>query len=115
MSISLKGKYICFTGKLDDFTRADLEEMAREYGFTFMSTVTRTTDILVKGDKPGKTKVDKAFRLGIREMSGQDFITLLMADEDVGLPEPKAPKVVDEKAIEARLGFYRESEDAGIF
>jgi DNA ligase (NAD+) len=113
MSSPLKGKYICFTGKLDDFTRADLEEMAEEYGFTFMNSVTKSTDILVKGEKPGKTKVDKAFNQGVRIISAEDFLHLLMANDDLGLPEPKVKETKTQK--KERLGYYEQHEQAGIF
>ena len=113
MSSPLKGKYICFTGEIDEFTRADLEAMAEEYGFTFMTTVNKTTNILVKGARPGKTKVDKAFQLGIREMSADDFLMLLEANDDLNLPEPKVKESKAQKA--ERLGYYEQHEQAGIF
>lgn len=113
MSESLKGKYIAFTGKLQDFTRADLENMGKEYGFTFMSRVSATTDILVVGDKPGKTKLDKARSSGVREMSGDDFIFMLGADDALGIKAP--PTVETEEEIAERQAFYENDDYAGIF
>ncbi len=113
MSESLKGKYIAFTGKLKDFTRIDLEDMAREYGFTFMNRVSNTTDILVVGDKPGKTKLDKARSSGVREMSGDDFIFMLGADEALGIKPP--PTIETEEEIAERQAFYKNDDYAGIF
>lgn len=114
MSSTLRGKYICFTGKVEGFTRADLEQMASDYGFTFMNTVTRTTNLVVKGEKPGKTKLDKAFKMDIRIISAEDFIMLLDSNaEDYGLPEPKVKKSKAENA--ERLAYYDDHEQAGIF
>lgn len=114
MSSTLKGRYVCFTGKVEGFTRADLEDIAREYGFTFMNTVTKSTNIVVKGDKPGKTKLDKAFNMGIRVMSADDFIMLLDSNEaDYGLPEGKVKETKASKA--ERQAFYNDHQEAGIF
>lgn len=114
MSSTLKGKYICFTGKVEGFTRADLEQMAKEYGFTFMNSVTRTTNLVVKGEKPGKTKLDKAFNMGLRIISADDFIMLLDSnEEDYGLPEAKVKETKKDKA--ARQKFYETDSEAGMF
>ncbi|MCR9222894.1 MAG: BRCT domain-containing protein [Hyphomonas sp.] len=114
MSSTLKGKYICFTGAVEGFTRADLEQMATEYGFTFMNSVTRATNLVVKGERPGKTKLDKAFNNGVRIISAEDFIMLLDSnEEDYGLPEETVKETKKGKA--ERQAFYNEQAEVGIF
>jgi BRCT domain type II-containing protein len=116
MSTSLKGANICFTGALPGFTRAELEAMATEYGFNFHNTVTRATNILVAGEKPGDTKVKKARDLGIKVWTADDFIMMLGADDADGIREasPKVGKKTREEDHE-RLSYYEDHEEAGLF
>ncbi|CAB9512225.1 U-box domain-containing protein [Seminavis robusta] len=55
---SLDGKTICFTGALRQMTRAKAHALAQECGAVVHMSVTRNTDILVVGRRPGM-KVSK--------------------------------------------------------
>lgn len=60
----LAGKRLVFTGAMASGPRPALEAEARELGAEVQSGVTRTTDYLIVGDKPG-SKLAKARELGI--------------------------------------------------
>tara|TARA_B100000749_G_C18358271_1_gene436356 strand:- start:636 stop:977 length:342 start_codon:yes stop_codon:yes gene_type:complete len=113
MSNSIRNKKICFTGKLDDFTRADLEHMAKEYGFVFQPSVNRQTDILVMGEAPGKTKVDKAHKLGVRIWQADDFLMMLSQDENDGIMT--VPLELSPEEQKKRAAHYEEDDMAGMF
>jgi DNA ligase (NAD+) len=68
----LAGQTIVFTGALESMTRAQAEERARELGARTASTVTRQTDLVVAGARPG-TKFARARALGIRIVSEREF------------------------------------------
>lgn len=62
----LAGQSYVISGTLDNMDRETAEEKLRELGATVTSGVTKTTTALIVGDKPGKSKTDKAAKLGIR-------------------------------------------------
>ncbi len=64
----LAGKRLVFTGTMTSGSRAALEAEARGLGAEVLSTVSRNTDYLVVGDKPG-SKLTKAQELGIPILS----------------------------------------------
>jgi BRCT domain type II-containing protein len=113
VSNSIKGKNICFTGKVDGFTREELKMLAKEYGFNFSTTVTPATDILVVGEKAGQVKINEALKLRIRQWKADDFIMMLGQDEHDGIPDAKVVSTPEDEA--ARKVFYREDETAGMF
>ena len=57
--------------------REAAEDRLRALGATVTSTVTKTTTALITGAKPGKSKADKAAKLGIPTLSEADFLALL--------------------------------------
>lgn len=113
MSNSIRNKKICFTGKMDDFTRGDLESMATEFGFVFQNTVTSQTDILVVGERPGQSKIDKARRLNVRVWQADDFLMMLSQDDADGIM--KMPLELSEEDKAEREAQYMEDEKAGMF
>lgn len=113
MSRSLKGVNVCFTGTFPDFTRAELEDMAKEYGFTFQPNVTRKTTILVAAPDAGKTKVDKAREYGVKIWTPEDFLLMLTQDDSDGIPPPVHKPTQEEKV--AHQSYYEAREDVGIF
>jgi DNA ligase (NAD+) len=72
----LTGKNLVFTGDLKDFTRPQAEELVRKAGGSPSSSVTKNTDFLVLGEKPG-SKYEKAKKLGIKIINEEEFSRLI--------------------------------------
>ncbi|HSE61091.1 MAG TPA: NAD-dependent DNA ligase LigA [Candidatus Saccharimonadales bacterium] len=73
----LTGKNFVVSGTLDSLEREEAAEKIRSLGGTFQSSVGKTTDYLVIGDKPGQSKLDKANKLGTTIIDEAAFIKLL--------------------------------------
>lgn len=116
MSASLKGTKICFTGTFPGFTRAELEGMADEYGFTFQNTITRATNILVAAEDAGEVKLKKARDYGVKIWKPDDFLLMLGADDADGVAPPKGKKVLETAEDERnREAYYAKQDDVGCF
>ena len=72
----LTGKNVVITGSIEGFTRTSAKETAERLGATVQSSVSKTTDILIVGEKAG-SKLKKAEELGIEIMPADDFIRLV--------------------------------------
>jgi DNA ligase (NAD+) len=57
--------------------REEAEDKLRALGATVTSSVTKNTTALVVGEKPGKSKLDKAEKLGIQQISEKEFLDLI--------------------------------------
>lgn len=68
----LAGKRVLVTGSLPTLSRKQAEELIEQLGGTVASSVSRTLDLLVAGEKAG-SKLDKAQALGIEIMDGSTF------------------------------------------
>ena len=69
---------ICFTGKLENFTRASAQKAAREKGLEVWTSVKKGLDILVAADPDsGSSKMVKATSFGIKIISEEDFMRLI--------------------------------------
>lgn len=77
--LPLAGKSYVVTGTLASMGREEAEDRLRELGATVTSGVTKTTTALIAGEKPGKSKIDKADKLGISRMSEVEFLKLIGA------------------------------------
>lgn len=73
----LAGKTVVITGKLWRFTRKEAHQQLLRRGAIVKRTVTKKTDYLVRGDKPG-AKLDKAIALGVPVLSEREFLTMLL-------------------------------------
>ncbi|MFB6104943.1 MAG: NAD-dependent DNA ligase LigA [Halobacteriaceae archaeon] len=78
----LAGLTIVFTGRVEDWTRDDLEALVERHGGDATSSVTGNTDYLVVGDDPGTTKREAADANDVEELSPADFFDLV-ADHGV--------------------------------
>lgn len=76
-SLPLEGKSYIVTGTLASMGREEAEDKLRELGATVTSSVTKTTTALIVGEKPGKSKTDKADKLGIPRVSEAEFLKLI--------------------------------------
>lgn len=75
--LPLAGKSYIVTGTLASMGREEAEDRLRELGATVTSSVTKNTTALIVGEKPGKSKTDKADKLGISRMNEVEFLKLI--------------------------------------
>ena len=75
-SSPIAGKVFVLTGKLEKFTREAAGELITARGGIVKGSVTKTTNYLVAGEKPG-SKLTKAQELGIKILSEEDLDKLL--------------------------------------
>lgn len=66
------GKSIAVTGKLNNYTRDGIKARLLELGANPVSKVSKRTDYLILGERPG-SKLVKARTLGIVILSEQEF------------------------------------------
>ena len=76
-SLPLDGKSYIVTGMLENMGREEAEDRLRELGATVTSSVTKNTTALIVGEKPGKSKIEKAAKLGIKTISEAEFLVLI--------------------------------------
>ena len=74
--LPLTGKSYIVSGTLASMGREEAEDKLRALGATVTSSVTKNTTALIVGEKPGKSKTDKADKLGIPRMSEVEFLKL---------------------------------------
>lgn len=72
------GCTVVATGKLENFTRDGINSRITSLGATAGSSVTRKTDYLICGEKPG-SKLVKARELGIPVLTEQEFLAMIPA------------------------------------
>lgn len=75
--LPLSGKSYVVTGTLASMGREEAEDKLRALGATVTSSVAKTTTALITGEKPGKSKTDKADKLGISRLSEAEFLKLI--------------------------------------
>ena len=76
-NLPLTGKSYIVSGTLASMGREEAEDKLRALGATVTSSVTKNTTALIVGEKPGKSKTDKADKLGIPRMSEVEFLKLI--------------------------------------
>ncbi|MBQ6298154.1 MAG: NAD-dependent DNA ligase LigA [Selenomonadaceae bacterium] len=72
----IAGKSFVLTGKLEKFSRDAASKLIMERGGIVKGAVTKNTDYVIAGDKAGY-KLSRAFELGIKILSEDDFEKLL--------------------------------------
>ena len=73
---SLEGMTIVVTGKLERYTREEIEDLIARNGGKAASSVSAKTSLLVCGENAG-SKLAKANSLGIKVISEQEFSDLI--------------------------------------
>ena len=73
---SLNGKIFVFTGSLLNIKRSEAKDMVNRQGARLSSSVSKSTDYIVVGDKPG-SKLIKAKEFSVRVLNEKEFIELL--------------------------------------
>lgn len=66
------GKIMVATGKLQNYTRSEINDKINSLGAKAASSVTKKTDYLIAGERAG-SKLAKAVELGIKVLSEQEF------------------------------------------
>ncbi len=74
----LAGKTLVVTGTLVDYSREEIEELIAKHGGRATSSVSKSTDYVVAGEKAG-SKLDKAKKLGVPVLSEAEFKKLIGA------------------------------------
>lgn len=69
-------KKVAATGKLRKYTRKSLMKTLRENGAYPVYNVSRRTDFLIVGERPGK-KLERAIKFGVRIVPGYEFESML--------------------------------------
>ena len=77
VELPLNGKSYIVTGTLASMGREEAEDKLRELGAVVTSSVTKNTTALIVGEKPGKSKTDKADKLGIPRISEAEFLKMI--------------------------------------
>jgi DNA ligase (NAD+) len=72
----LSGKVFVFTGELAKYSRSEAKKLVEEYGGKVSDTIGKKVDYVVVGVSPG-SKLKQAQLLGIRILTGDEFINLL--------------------------------------
>ena len=76
-NLPLAGKSYIISGTIEGYGREEAEDALRNRGATITKSVTKTTTALIIGEKPGKSKLDKAAKLGIPILGEEDFKKLI--------------------------------------
>lgn len=74
-------KQFCITGTFKCGKRSDLQKAIENMGCTFVSGVSKNTNILIAGEKCG-SKLDKAKQLGIQIMNEEELQNVLKVGEN---------------------------------
>ena len=75
--LPLDGKSYIVTGTLESMGREEAEDELRALGAIVTSSVTKNTTALIVGEKPGKSKLEKATKLGIATIGEAEFLKLI--------------------------------------
>ena len=75
--LPLVGQSYIITGTLASMGREEAEDRLRALGATVTSSVTKNTTALIIGEKPGKSKLDKADKIAVPRMSEVEFLELI--------------------------------------
>ncbi len=73
----LKGLKIVISGVFEKFSRKELKDLIETNGAKNTSSISKSTDYLVAGDKMGPSKLKKAEDLGVKIISESDFLELV--------------------------------------
>ncbi len=72
---SISGKTILFTGTLKNMSRAEAKSQAENLGAKVVSSISKSTNILVSGEKSG-SKLSKAKNLGVKIITEEEWISI---------------------------------------
>jgi DNA ligase (NAD+) len=93
-SAKLAGLTIIASGKLEHFSRDEINKTIEDHGGKPVTSVSSKTDYLIAGENIGPNKLAKARELGIPIITEAEFLQMIADDE----PQPSEPH--DENTIE---------------
>jgi len=73
----LHGKKFVVSGTFQNFSRDQIKESIEQNGGKVVSSVSKNTDYLLAGEKPGPSKISKAQSLGIPVISEEDYLKMI--------------------------------------
>ncbi len=77
MSGKLSGLSFVVTGTLESMSRNEAEERIRALAGDFQKSITKNTSYLVVGENVGKSKLEKAQKLGVKTINEKEFFSLI--------------------------------------
>jgi DNA ligase (NAD+) len=77
LSDKLKGKTIVASGRLEHFSREEIEETIRQHGGKPVSSVSKKTDYLLAGENVGPNKLEKAKELNVSVITEEEFMKMI--------------------------------------
>jgi len=72
----LSGLRFAVTGRLENFSRSDIQDRIKQLGGTVGSSISNRTNYLLAGDDAG-SKLSDAAKLGIVVLSEEDFLSMI--------------------------------------
>lgn len=76
-ALPLAGQSYIISGTISGFGREEAEERLRARGATITKSVTKATTALIVGEKPGKSKLNKAQQLGVPVLGVADYLRMI--------------------------------------
>ena len=76
-SNALEGKTFLYTGTFADMSREELEQKIAVNGGKLVSGVSGKLNFLIVGENAGPSKLDKATKLNVKMISGEEFLAML--------------------------------------
>ena len=76
----LAGKTFLYTGTFANFERQALEALIEAHGGTVVSGVSKKLGYLLVGEKPGASKLEKAVKFGVPQLSEAELMAMLSSD-----------------------------------
>ena len=73
----LNDKKFVITGTFQNFSRSELQENIEKNGGQIVSSISKNTDYLLAGEKPGPSKINKAKNLQIPIISENDYLKMI--------------------------------------
>jgi DNA ligase (NAD+) len=68
------GKKVYVTGKIQGYTKKDIQELVEDHGFEWATSISSKLDLLVTGEKAGGKKLEKAKLKGIKIVTWEEFV-----------------------------------------
>ncbi len=87
----LAGTTVVITGTLADFSRETAAEAVTERGGKVAGSVSKNTDFVVAGADPGRSKYDRAIKLGRPMLDDAGFAALLAGGPEAAAPHAQIP------------------------
>jgi DNA ligase (NAD+) len=73
----LSGMTLIVTGSIGSLTRSGVEALVNDHGGRLASSVSKSLDFIVIGNDPGLAKLEKARKLKIRTISGEELMEII--------------------------------------